>query len=186
MGKRVREPRIDYDGRALVDSHGPHKPVRIVIHDTEGLDAPGIRDLVGLAEFFKRQGRGYGYHVAVDADGNSSRMVDDREIGWHLGGGNTGSLGVSMIAQARFTRPFWFTRPRQLHKVARWLAWWSLEHDIPLVKAKPREGDPGIGVLTHGQWSAASSKSDHTDPGAGFPFFYVLFWARRYAKEGWR
>jgi len=185
MPKRVRQPRIDYDGRPLVSGHGHHKPIGITIHTTEGLDAPGIRDLVGLAEFFKRQGRGYGYHVAVDATGNSSRMVDDLEVAWHTAGANTGRLGVSMVAQSRFTRTVWFGRLRQLHKVARWLAWWSTKYDIPLVLVR-KPGAPGVG--THNIMSQLDGPggSDHTDPGPGFPLLYVLFWARRYAKEGWR
>ena len=183
MGK-VREPRIDYDGRHLVDAHWRHTPRRIVIHDTEGLDAPGIRDLQGLAEFFKRQGLGYGYHVAVDATGLSARLVDDRFMAWHVQGQNTDSLGVSMIAQARFPRVTWLSRPRQLHKVARWLAWWHVEYGIPLTIVRELGGE---GVLTHriaSQLDGAGG-SDHSDPGPDFPLLMVLYLARRYAKRGW-
>ncbi len=183
MGK-VREPRIQYDGRQLVQSHGPHSPKRIVIHDTEGLDAPGLRDLQGLAAFFQSQGLGYGYHVAVDAQGNSSRMVDDHLIAWHVQGQNTDSLGVSMVAQARFTKEQWWARPRQLHKVARWLAYWSKQYEIPLTICREFRG---VGVLTHAIASQldGAGGSDHTDPGGNFPLMFVLYQARLYRRLGW-
>lgn len=183
MGK-VREPRIQYDGTSLVDAHWIHTPKRIIIHDTEGLDAPGIRDLQGLAEFFNAQGRGYGYHVAVDAQGNSARLVPDNQMAWHVAGQNTDSLGISMIAQARFTSQQWWARPRQLHKVARWLAWWATRYSIPLTLLTELGG---TGVGTHAICSSldGAGGSDHTDPGGNFPLRFVIYQARLYQKRGW-
>lgn len=175
----ARQPRIQYDGRKLVKSHGGHSPTRIILHDTESHDWIGVKDLQGIAEFWHRQDQGLGAHVGVDEDGNSARYVNDEMVAWHTGGRNTDSLGLEMIGFARFTRAQWFARPSQLHKVARWLAYWSKKHGIPLVN------DVEHGVSTHAQQSAAFHTSTHTDPGPGFPLRMILWLARRYKRLGW-
>lgn len=178
MGK-VRQPLIQYDGRNLVSSHGNHDPVRICLHDTESHDAPGVADLAGVASYWHGSGTGYGSHLGIDADGNTGRYVDDREIAWHVGGHNTGSLGIEQIGMASFSKTTWLKRKKQLDKVAKWIAYWSKTYNIPITRSIER------GVFTHAMWSAASPLSDHTDPGSGYPLTYVMFRARQYKKTGW-
>lgn len=175
----ARQPRIQYDGRRLVRVHGPHHPERIILHDTESHDEAGTKDLEGVARFWCAQGKGYGAHVGVDAEGNSARYVDDEMIAWHCGGRNTASLGLEMIGFARLTRRDWFKRPAQLHKTARWLAYWSKHWGIPL------RIDTNLGVSTHAQQSAVFGTTSHTDPGEGFPLRMVVWLARRYRRLGW-
>src|SRR5262245_9285560 len=114
MSKTVPAPRVDYNGEALVASHGAHKPVRIVLHDTEGHDVGGIADLEGLATFWHSQGRGFGSHIATDAEGFSGRYCNDRQIAYHVAKRNTGSLGIEQIGFASFTTAEWMKRPKQL------------------------------------------------------------------------
>lgn len=175
----VRSPRVQYDGRRLVDGHGPHQPVRIIIHDTESHDHAGIRDLQGIAEFWDRQDEGFGAHIGIDKTGNTARYVNDGNVAWHTGGRNTGSLGVELIGFARFSLKMWMARRRQLDKLARWLAYWSVKYGIPL------ERDVERGVSTHRAQSRVFRTSDHSDPGPFFPQRFVLRKARRYRKEGW-
>ena len=178
MGK-VREPQVQFDGRQLVQAHGPHRPVRIVLHDTESHDAAGISDIAGIANFFKAQGLGYGSHLVIDADGNTGRLVDDREIGWHVGGRNTGSLGIEQIGFAKFTKGQWASRGPQLEKVARWIAWWTKRYGIPLAH------DVDRGVSTHADQSRAFHTTDHTDPGGNYPLDAVLARAHVLRGTGW-
>lgn len=175
----ARQPRIQYDGRDLVESHGYHRPIRVVIHDTESHDTAGIKDLQGIAEFWRRQGKGYGAHIGIDADGNSALYVDADEIAWHTGGRNTASLGAELIGFARFTRLRWFGRPAQLHKLARWLAYWNKKWGVPLEIHVER------GISTHKMQSDAFHTSTHQDPGEGFPLRMIVWLAKRYRKLGW-
>ena len=180
MVKTVHEPRTDVDCRGLVQDHGPHTPVRVVLHDTESYDRVGVSDIRGIAEFFQRQGLGYGSHLVIDLEGKTGRLVDDDRIGWHVGGANTGSLGIEQIGFGRFRRADWAKRPAQLEKVARWLAWWSKRWGIPLTLAT------GRGVCTHAMMSALHPESGgHTDPGFGYPLADVIARARVLKKTGW-
>jgi hypothetical protein len=173
----VKRPEVQYDGREHVDSHGAHVPVRIILHDTESHDVAGIKDLRGIAEFWDRQNEGYGAHIGIDKEGNTARYVRDKEIAWHTGGRNTGSLGIELIGFARFGFAGWRVRRRQLDKAARWLAFWSQEYDIPL---RP---DVERGVSTHRAQSLAFRTSTHTDPGLGFPLGSVLRKAKRIKRR---
>ena len=186
MARRpARQPRIQYDGRALVASHGAHQPVRAIIHDTESHDWAGIRDLKGIALFWHQQKnlRGkpaeLGAQVGIDETGNSARYVDDLEVAWAVGGRNTGSLHIELIGFAAFTRDMWFRRPRQLHKCARWLAYWNKKFGVPLTI------DVEHGVSTHAMQSDAFHTSTHQDPGKGFPLKMVVWLAKRYRRLGW-
>ena len=178
MAKRVRRPAIQFDGRDLVDSHGPHKPVRIILHDTESHDHAGVKDIQGICRYWKAQGRGYGAHVIVDSAGNSGLCVSAGHVAWHTGGRNTGSLGIEIIGFAKWPRAAWLRRLKQLHKVARWMAFYSKAYNIPLTKGI------NFGVSTHQQQSKAFGGS-HWDPGPGFPFDFVMRLARTYKKVGW-
>jgi hypothetical protein len=158
----VPEPRVDYDGRPLVASHGPHKPVRIHLHDTESHDAAGIRDLAGIAAYWHGVSWGPGAHVGVDAEGLSARYVNDGEVAYHTARRNTGALGIEIVGFASFLPSVWLARPAQLETVAQWLAHWSSAWRIPLSRSTE------FGVSTHAEQSRKYG-GDHYDPGRFFP-----------------
>lgn len=178
MPKSVRRPRVDLDARGRIATHGWQTPRRVVLHDTESHDAAGIRDLGGICGFWQRQGRGYGAHVIVDKDANSALCAEANQICWHVANRNTHAVGIEIVGFASFSPNFWFLRPRQLHKVARWLAFYNHQYGIPLV------ADPERGITTHRQQSKLYG-GDHYDPGIFFPFNYVLKQAQVYRQEGW-
>lgn len=171
----VPAPRIDYDGRRLVDAHGTHDPVRIVLHDTESHDARGIRDLAGIATYWNGVSWGPGAHVGVDGEGFSARYVDDRQIAYHVANRNTGSLGIEIIGFARWAPSLWLLRPKQLDEVAQWLAHLSTLHGIPLTRSTER------GVSTHNEQSKRYGGT-HWDPGR-FPVDLVIARARALVAE---
>ena len=177
--KTVRQPRVDYDARGRIETHGEHTPRRVVLHDTESHDARGIRDLTGIVNYWHNAGQGLGAHVIVDKDANSALCANPDRICWHVAHRNTGALGIEIVGFARFSPSIWFVRPRQLQKVARWLAWFNKKYGIPLVL------NPEHGVTTHRIQSKVYG-GDHYDPGVWFPLKYVLREAQRYRKEGWR
>lgn len=173
--KRVRRPLVQLDAQGRVQSHGAHTPLRGIWHTTESHDAPSIRDLEGIVSFWQRQKKGYGAHVIIDKSGNSALCVPPEKIAWHTGSRNTGSIGIELIGFARFVPKVWFVRRRQLHKLARWMAWLNLAYDIPLVFDVERG------------WSGHVDQpnQDHWDPGPGFPRKHVLRLAVKYRSEGW-
>jgi len=179
MKGRVRRPRVDLYALGRIATHGRHVPQRVVLHDTESHDSAGIRDLEGICNYWQHSTPGYGAHVIVDKDANSAFCADPNQICWHVQGRNTGAVGIEIVGFAKFSPSLWFARPRQLHKVARWMAYLNLEYNIPL---RP---SPQHGVTTHREQSRLYGGS-HYDPGIFFPFNYVLRLAQNYRKEGWR
>lgn len=155
------------------ETHGRHHPVRIILHDTESHDHAGVKDIQGIAAFWKRQGRGYGAHYIIDGDGNLGDGPSPKMILYHCGGHNTNSIGIELIGFARFSRIKWLRRKRQLRTLARLLAYLSDEYEIPLVRSKER------GVCLHRHFP----DSGHTDPGPGFPYRRVVWMARRVQRK---
>lgn len=172
---RVRQPRVDLDCRGEVATHGWHDPVRGIWHDTESHDLWGIRDLQGVVDYWKSQDRGYGAHLIIDAEGLTALCANPNEVTWHTGMRNTGSYGIELIGLASFTAKLWLGRKKQLDKLARWMAWLNLEHDILL-----RFG-------TSYGWSGHRDQPNqtHTDPGRFFPKGRVIRLAQQYRAEGW-
>lgn len=173
--KTVRRPRIDLDALGRVATHGFHVPRRGIWHSTESSDYAGIRDLEGIVAYWGRQGRGLGSHVIIDKAGNSALCVPPGKIAWHVGGRNTGSVGIELIGFARFTPTLWFVRRAQLDKLARWMAWLDFFYGIPLRFGVER------GWSGHG----GQPNQTHWDPGPWFPKKYVLRLACRYRENGW-
>ncbi len=163
--------------------HGYMEPVRVVLHDTEGHDAPGTGDITGIWSFWKNQGEGYDVHFIVDSDGNIGQSGSIYDLFYHCGGLNTGSIGIEQVGFASFTQLMWSRkRRRQLFAVARLLAWLHTKIGLPL--SVPADVH-AAGVVTHAMVSKVEPMSmGHTDPGAGYPLGMVLFLARQIVKMG--
>lgn len=158
---------------ACQSSRGGVKPRVIVLHDTEGANLPGIRDLQGLGDFFDRISTQASAHVGVDAEGNAARYVNDSAKAWHVAAFNPQSLGIEQIGFA--TQKDW--PDAQLHKSAKYIAYWAKTYDIPITHSTSH------GVCMHSDLGAAGG--GHHDPGAPYPFDHVLGLARDYLRNGW-
>lgn len=176
--KTVHEPRID--AKAAVATHGTHVPVRGILHETISHDVPkSLDDLTGVARFWNTQRLGYGAHLGIDGDGNTCRYAPDRSITWHTGGRNTGSLGIELVSMKWLDRlKWWLGKPRQMHKTAKWMAYYNKEYGIPL------RWDVNKGWSTHYMQSKAFGTTDHTD-GQFLPKKKLMKLAQQYRKEGW-
>ena len=110
-------------------------------------------------------------HYCVDAD-TVIQCVREKDIAWHARGGNTDSIGVELAGFARQTRRDWqdpYSRA-VLVRAATLVADVCRRRRIPvrwLVAADLRAGRRGL--TGHGEVSRAYGKSDHWDPGDGFP-----------------
>ena len=171
--KRIRRPSIEVEDH--VTTHGPQRPVRIILHSTESNDAPGLSDIRGIFNFWRAQGRGYGAHLVIDKDGNTGRGAKAAAIVWATYGANTGSYQIEMIGYARFSLRDWYRRRKQMDKVAKWCAYQCRRHGI-----RPYH-DPVRGIAMHRDFPAGT----HTDPGPHFPIRRFCRRVRRYMRNGW-
>jgi N-acetyl-anhydromuramyl-L-alanine amidase AmpD len=158
-------------------TRGGLKPQLIVLHSTEGTNVTGLGDLSGLGSWFAKPAAQVSAHVATDAEGNSARYVADGDKAWHCAGYNSASLGIEQVGRA--AQKSW--AEAQQRETARWLAYWSRLHGIPLQKGAVANGvvtKPG--VVRHSDLGATGG--GHSDPGDGYPLSRVLEFARHYRK----
>lgn len=180
----IHRPFIDvHDPKPWV--HGTQHPVRIVLHDTESHDVAGTSDISGIFNFWHTQKNPdgtlaqYGVHFIVDEEGKTGQGGDPEQLQWHVGGANTGSVGIEQVGLASFTEKQWLARPDQLIKVAKLLAWMNKEYGIPL------RVSTSFGVSTHAMQSAVHPESGgHSDPGKGYPLEHVMAIARDFKEAG--
>ena len=155
--------------------HG-ETPTLIVLHDTEGGNVPkSNRDLQSLAAWFDNPSAQASAHVGVDRDGNSARYVDDDMKAWACTNYNAVTLNIEQIG---FATDDWKSKSvdKQLEETARWVAWWSLKHNIPLKHiTRPKLGSRG--VTQHRALGAYGG--GHKDVNEDYPIAEVL----RRAKE---
>ena len=146
----------------------------IVVHDTEGANLPGVTDLRVLGSVFKA--RRVSAHVGTDAEGNSGRYVRDDDKAWHCAFYNPWSLGIEQIGFA--SQASW--PDAQLDETARWIAYWSYHHKVPIRKgAVTRDGRVSrSGVVRHSD--LGNLGGGHFDPGKNYPLADVNARARRY------
>ncbi len=164
--------------------NGGYKKSIVVVHTNEAgpygyHKFPGTAESLGL--YLKRPDVQASYQKAVDRNGDVCRMVSDEDRAWAAGSiGNNEGLHICALGWSAQSREEWFDFPQQLDQIGKEIAQWCRDEGIPadkldaaqLVDAKP-------GVAGHGDVAQAWHETDHTDPGQGFPYDYVLGVARR-------
>lgn len=153
------------------------RPLLMVLHSTEGANVTGLADLVGLGRFFDTEGVDASSTVANDAEGNSARYVRDSVKAWTQAFYNPVSVSIEMVGRAAQTE--W--SDEQIDESARWLAYWSRKHGIPLQRGAVIGGRViRAGVVTHKDLGILGG--GHVDPGAGFPVNKCIRRARRFRE----
>lgn len=177
----VRRPRVDVNLK--YDAHGYADKRLIVLHQTISADAHGLSDIQNVGHYLDVIG--YGIHVITDVDGNSAAVSqpDERAIYWHVQGANEESIGIEQVSYKTGDPKYWWKRAKQLHKAARWIAYLSKQHGIPIVY------DPSAqhGVCGHADVTKAKGiVGGHTDcQYPNYPTKWVVRQARIYRKTGW-
>lgn len=151
----------------------------IVVHATEGTNLAGIADLRILGDdVFGKRSTEASTQVGVDADGLSGRFVHDYHTAWACSHFNGHSLNIEHIGKT--AQRAW--DPDELREGARWGAYWSLRHGIPLHKGRVHgENVTRKGVVRHSELGVAGG--NHDDPGDGFPLSTWLTLARAYRSR---
>ncbi len=161
--------------RLIGGARKPEALKYIVLHSTESTGTGAA-----VASYFQSPSSGGSSQVVVGEDGAFQCVPDLRQPAG-APGANSDGLHIEVVGLAKWTREEWFQRaPKALRRCAEVLGKWSREYKIPLVflsAADLKAGDRR-GVTTHYEVSQAFKKSDHWDPGTGFPLDYVLEMAR--------
>ena len=162
----------------------PHRTVlgrrieMVVIHTMETAERTGAA--VACAHWFASATSEVSAHYCVDAD-EVVQCVREEDIAWHARGGNTSSIGIELAGFASQRPADWnddYSRA-VLARAADLTADVCFRHGIPLKRLRPADVVARHrGICGHADVSAAFGKSDHWDPGTGFPWARFLRLAR--------
>lgn len=165
------------------------RPVRLVAVHT----AEGARTATSLGAYFWKPEVNASSHVGIDSGATLPYVGYDR-ASWTLRSGNPISDNAELCAFANFTREQWLgtakvngcDNPRAiLDRTAVWIRERCLARRIPIRKLSPAQVAAGEwGVIGHADWTYGMRDGSHTDPGAGFPWDYVINKANQGAPGG--
>jgi N-acetyl-anhydromuramyl-L-alanine amidase AmpD len=119
-------------------------------------------------------------HYCVDAR-TVIQCVREEDVAWHARGGNANSVGIELAGFARQGAADWADAYSRavLERAARLTAEVCQRYGIPLRRLRAGDLRAGrFGVTGHADVSAAFHRSDHWDPGPGFPWSRFLQLAR--------
>ena len=179
--RRVRSPRPEISTNVRnQSSRNGVRPRLIVIHTTESHNRAGLSDIRGIISWFDNPRSQASSHVVNDGEGHDARLVPDSRKAWTQGAFNAVSLSIEQVGHARTSGEEWARRyRRQLDNTALWVAYWSRRWGIPIRRGATRGcGVVRSGVVSHDQLGCGN---DHTDPGRGYPWSYMLRRARELA-----
>ncbi len=141
----------------------------VVMHTMEIRERPDAAEI--CARWFATPVSRVSAHYCVDAN-SVVECVREKDIAWHARGGNTSSVGVELAGFARQTSAEWADRysTALLERAARLVADVCRRKRIPIRWLVADDLVAGRrGITAHSEVSKAYRKSDHWDPGPGFP-----------------
>lgn len=162
--------------RAIHDSGAVNAPItRVVIHATCGGQGFPAESAAGVAHatarYFQQASAGGSAHYVCDIAAEE-HCVPDNVVAWHAPP-NVGSIGIEVCGEASYTRAQWLD-PKVWPAVVRAAARCRELCDrfgIPKAKLSSSGLLAGAhGVCGHVDVSNAWHQTDHSDPGAGFPW----------------
>lgn len=157
----------------------------IVLHTTEGGDSNPKYLTDVLPTLFSNTSNPVSAHAAVDKHGVSARYVPDDLKAFASAAYNSQTLNLEIVGFARYSNKRWRSRKQQLDKIAQYLAYWSDKYEIPLRKGAVKDGKVvRTGVLRHSDLGVRGG--NHSDPGPGFPFWYVIRKAKSIQRKARR
>lgn len=160
---------------------GRISPIRLVVmHSMEWTETSTTAE--DCARMFATMTRQASAHVCVD-NNSAVRCVADKDTAWAAPGANADGLQLELAGFARQTRAQWLDEYGQdlLAQAAAVAAGWCKLHKIPVKKLTRAELKAGKkGFTSHADVSAVYKRSDHSDPGTGFPWDVFLGLVREY------
>lgn len=148
----------------------------VVIHATEGETAQGA------AEWFEDP-RSEGSANMVVGDYVAFRTLPDDVIPWAAPPLNTLGYHIEIAGYSAWTKEHWNFYRRRIQNAAYRAALRCIAWKIPAVwLGVPELLDGKHGLTSHANVSAAWHKTNHTDPGANFPYDYFTQCVQEYVK----
>jgi N-acetyl-anhydromuramyl-L-alanine amidase AmpD len=146
-----------------------------VIHDMEF--AERISAAEDVAKYFATTATKASAHVCIDSD-SIVQCVWDRDIAYAAPGANHDGIQMELAGYGRQTATEWLDRYSicLLANAADAGAYYAAKFKLPVRKLTDAQVADGVskGFCGHDQVSRAFKKSDHTDPGSGFPWNYYV------------
>ncbi len=154
----------------------PPRAVRlIVIHSMEAPEKGETAE--NVAHFFATTDREASAHLCVDSD-STVRCVADDDVAFAAPGANADGVHLELAGFARQTEPEWLDAfgVLMLERAAVAAADYCIKYRIPARRLSNAElaDKANRGIVSHAQVSQVFKKSDHTDPGEGFPWAFFL------------
>lgn len=146
-------------------------PIRLIVaHSMEWQEKVSTAE--DCARMFATMSRPASAHACVDVD-SVVRCVKDSDTAWAAPGANADGLQLEMAGFARQARSQWLDAYSRgvLEQGAAVAAGWARLYKIPVRKLTRAELKAGRkGFTSHADVSAVYKRSDHGDPGRGFPW----------------
>lgn len=160
---------------------GQRRAVRlIVIHDMEAPEKGETAE--AIARYFQTvdfatEGKKPSAHVCID-NNSVVQCVHDNDIANAAPGANSDGVHLELAGYGAQTRGQWLDDYSRavIDNAANVAAQYCLKYEIPPTRIQTDElaDKTKRGICSHAQVSAAFKKSDHTDPGANFPWDYFF------------
>ncbi len=157
----------------------------IVIHSMEAPEKGNTAE--NVAKFFQSlpPNRKASAHLCID-NNSIVQCVLDNDVAFAAPGANHNGIQLELAGFARQTRAEWLDEYGKalLENAANAAAQYCLKYNIPrkhLTNDQLRNGHEGI--IGHVQATEVFKKSDHTDPGKGFPWDYFIERVEHYYTE---
>lgn len=147
----------------------------LVVHSMETTERPRIAEDIALS-WAREDSPEASCHFLVDAN-EAIQAVRLNDVAWHARGSNDNSVGIEHAGRASQTDAEWRDDYSMavLRRSALVAAFVCRRYTLPVLFVGERGLLQGLrGVTTHAAISAAFRKSNHHDPGPGFPMELYL------------
>lgn len=164
----------------------PRRHVRlIVIHDMEAAEKPNTAE--AIANYFREMpdNRQASAHVCIDAD-SIIQCVHDNDVAYAAPGANNDGIQIELAGYGSQSRGQWLDTYSDalLALGANVTAQYCLKYGVPPAHLTNAELEAGkSGIIGHVQASQVYKKSDHPDPGVGFPWDVFMNRVAKYLAE---
>lgn len=156
---------------------GPSRPRQlVVIHDMEAPAKGGTAEAIGRYFAALPADRKASAHVGCDT-ARLCRYVHDDDVAYAAPGANSNGLHLELAGYARWQRGDWTDAQMRnmLDMAAQQIRTWCDTYGIPVRFIRAAELQRGeLGITTHYEVSQAWRRTDHTDPGKGFPIDLLI------------
>ncbi len=155
----------------------------IVIHSAEFPERENAAE--GIARYFQNPDKPSSAHLCID-NNSIIQCVYDRDVAYAAPGCNSDGIQIELAGYGKQSESEWrdFYGIALLALASDAVAQYAIKFDIPLVHLTNAQLKAGKrGIIGHAQASAVYKRSDHTDPGEGFPWSYFLASAQLFYEE---